>query len=138
MSPDRRKRQQSRIAQQRGAGLPMAIFLITVMVLIIATIVQLQESSGEMEALDVLSTRAFYASESGAEAGLSQALQNEDEAASCDDVTVDEIAFSESGLQGCDATIDCDPSGDAILITSEGRCGGGDAQAVRTVEVKAQ
>jgi len=47
----------------------MAIFLITVMALIVATIVQLQESSGEMEALDVLSTRAFYAAESGAQAG---------------------------------------------------------------------
>ena len=138
MCPDRRQRQQPRIAQQRGAGLPMAIFLITVMVLIVATIVQLQESSGEMEALDVLSTRAFYAAESGAEAGLSQALRNEDESASCGDVTVNEIAFSESGLQGCDATVECDPLGDAVLITSEGRCGGGDVQAVRSVEVKAQ
>ena len=136
MSPDRHQRQQPRIAQQRGAGLPMAIFLITVMVLIVATIVQLQESSGEMEALDVLSTRAFYAAESGAEAGLSQALQ--DEPASCGPVTVGAIEFTEAGLRGCDATVECDPSGDAVLMISEGRCGGGDAEAVRIVEVKAQ
>ena len=138
MSPDCRIHQTPLAPRQRGAGLPMAIFLITVMVLIVATIVQLQESAGEMEALDVLSKRAFYAAESGAEAGLSQALRNEDESASCGDVTINEIVFSESGLRGCDATVECESSGDAVLITSKGRCGSGDAQAVRTVEVKAQ
>ena len=138
MSPDCRIKQAPLAQRQRGAGLPMAIFLITVMVLIVTTIVQLQESAGEMEALDVLSTRAFYAAESGAEAGLSQALRNEDETASCGEVTVNEIVFNESGLKGCTTNVECVRSGNAVLITSEGQCGGGDAQAVRTVEVKAQ
>jgi MSHA biogenesis protein MshP len=115
----------------------MAIFLITVMALIVATIVQLQESSGEMEALDVLSTRAFYAAESGAQAGLAQALR--EDPAECGVVTpVDKAQFEEAGLQGCSRTVSCDQSGSAVLITSEGICGSGDAEAVRVIEVKAQ
>jgi len=114
----------------------MAIFLITVMALIVTTITQLQQSSGEMEALDILSTRAFYAAESGAQAALVDAL-NED-GSSCGDVEDRTLMFDETGLQGCTAEIKCDSSGSALVITSEGACGSATGEAVRTVEVKAR
>jgi len=122
--------------RQQGAGLPMAIFLITVMALIVTTIAQLQQSSGEMEALDILSTRAFYAAESGAQAGLVDAL-NED-GSSCGDVEDRTLTFGEAGLKGCTTEIRCDSSGSAVVIRSEGSCGSGTSEVVRTVEVKAR
>ena len=53
---------------QKGAGLPLAIFLITVLALITVTITQLQQSTGEMEALDTQSSRAYYAAQAGIQA----------------------------------------------------------------------
>jgi len=117
MYPDRRKLLQTRITHQRGAGLPMVIFLITVLVLIVATIVQLKESLVDMEALGVQSTRAFYA----AETGVSKSLQNEDESASSGDVTLDCIEFTEGGLQGWASTLIRNVSGFSVRISSEGR-----------------
>lgn len=114
----------------------MAIFLITVMALIVTTIAQLQESSGEMEALDILSIRAFYAAESGAQAGLVDALN--EGSSSCGDVEDRTLTFDEAGLKSCTAEIRCNPSGGAVVIRSEGTCGSGTREAVRTVEVKAR
>ena len=129
--------------RQQGAGLPMAIFLITVMALIVTTIAQLQQSSGEMEALDILSTRAFYAAESGAQIGLVKALGEDDEGKktrSC--FNQFEPDFDQSGLNGCSAVVSCEsegaPNPATVVITSEGACGSGNSIASRTVKVKAQ
>ena len=119
--------------RQQGAGLPMAIFLITVMALIVTTMAQLQQSSGEMEALDILSTRAFYAAESGAEVLLVQAMEKTP--AEC---ASGEVTFEASGLKGCSADVTCEASGNTIRIISEGQCGTGRTAASRTVEVKVQ
>ena len=128
---------------QQGAGLPMAIFLITVMALIVTTIAQLQQSSGEMEALDILSTRAFYAAESGAQIGLVKALgEDEDGKKTRSCFNQFEPDFDQSGLKGCSAVVSCEPEGVSnpatVVITSKGSCGSGNSIASRTVKVKAQ
>lgn len=129
--------------QQRGAGLPMAIFLITVMALIVTTIAQLQQSSGEMEALDILSTRAFYAAESGAQIGLVKALGEDGEGRktrSC--FNQFEPDLDQGGLKGCSAVVSCEPEGvpnpAMVVISSKGACGSGNGIASRKVKVKAQ
>lgn len=123
--------------RQQGAGLPVAIFLITVMALIVTTIVQLQQTTGESEVLDILSTRAFYAAESGAQLAMTQALEGTE--AVCVDTTFE---FSASGLRGCQAEVQCVASGTPeepeIRLISTGQCGSGADQAIRQIEVKAQ
>ena len=128
--------------KQRGAGLPMAIFLITVMILIVVTIAQLQETTGEMEALDIQSTRAFYAAESGAEVGLNKVLRGGE---SCSDPVFDNQSdggFPEGGLQGCHARVACSEQvidGEPYYsIFSTGTCGSGQDRARRQIEVRAQ
>lgn len=124
--------------RQQGAGLPMAIFLITVMALIVTTITQLQQSGGESDALDILSTRAFYSAESGAQLALVEVL--EDEAASCHSPASYEFS---RGLSGCSASVVCEnltsASGDALMqITSTGECGSGADRTIRRIEVRVQ
>lgn len=117
--------------RQQGAGLPLAIFLITVMALIVATIAQLQQTTGEAEASDILSARAYYAAESGAQ--LAMTLQAEGAGCGFTNRTFD--GFTE-GLRSCEARVSCSAVGsnDLFRIRSVGEC----SSVSRTVEVVAQ
>lgn len=122
---------------QRGVGLPLAIFLITVMALIVATIAQLQEATGEMEGLDIQSGRAYYAAESGAQLGMTF----QDEGDGCGFTQQTFTGFTQ-GLEGCEAVVTCQALGGGtepmFRIESEGECGSGQDRARRTVEVLAR
>lgn len=134
MSPDRLKR------DQRGAGLPVALFIITVLALLVLGMSQLQQSSGFSVSLQIQSQRAFYAAESGAQIAVRNVL----EAASCGAVP-GSIDFGVGALASCDALLACEAvsadvgtGGDtAYTITSTGQCGAGSAfSASRVLEVK--
>ncbi|TDT36991.1 MSHA biogenesis protein MshP [Halospina denitrificans] len=121
---------------QRGVGLPLAIFLITVMALIVATIAQLQQTTGEMEGLDIQSGRAYYAAESGAQLGMT--FQDEGEGCGFSQQTFNGF---QQGIEGCEATVTCQELGGAdpmFEIESVGECGSGQDRARRTVEVLAR
>ena len=133
------------LSRQRGAGLPMAIFLITVMALVVVTIAQLQETTGEMESLDIQSARAFYAAESGAQLALTRVIpkdadQNIDPGNCTSDIY--QQNFSEGGLAGCSARVDCEwvdsDEGIIAILSSTGSCGSGLDQSRRQIEVRAQ
>ncbi|MFL1405787.1 hypothetical protein ACJO2E_10660 [Marinobacter sp. M1N3S26] len=135
MYPDRRS------THQRGAGLPVALFIITVLAFLVLGMAQLQQSSGEAISLQIQSQRAFFAAESGAQVAVGQVLATNNDYCSNVPATV---SFTESGLSGCSATIRCsDPDYDiegnnyvAVRITSDGQCGAGAPdEANRTVEV---
>ncbi|MDX1635343.1 MAG: hypothetical protein R3280_11940 [Marinobacter sp.] len=126
---------------QRGAGLPVALFIITVLALLVVGMAQLQESSGRSVSLQIQSQRAFFAAESGAQVGVAQALA----AGACGAVTSPKT-FSTGGLSSCRAQVSCssvsaDIEGNSALetvfsITSVGQCGSGFDQAERVVEVR--
>ena len=127
------------IRAQRGAGLPLAIFLITVMALITVTIAQLQQTTGEMESLDIQSTRAFYAAESGAQLFLTDVVPpNADGDVTCPPSPT--FNFEQEGLSGCTAEIGCDLDNDTepliATVTSTGICGTGMDRASRRIEVR--
>ncbi|NIV36491.1 MAG: hypothetical protein GWN58_45770 [Anaerolineae bacterium] len=125
-----------RRSHQSGAGLVMAIFLITVMALIVTTMAQLQQTTGEAEALDIQSTRAYYAAESGAQ--LAMTLQEEGEGCGFGSRTFD--GFS-NGLRDCKADVRCtdlNSQEKVFRIQSHGQCGSGADLASRTVEVLAR
>ena len=132
-------------AKQRGAGLPLAIFLITVMALIATTLAQLQQTTGEMEAQDIQSGRAFYAAESGAQLALTRIIPKDP------DMSIDTAActmglyqqtFSVGSLSGCEVNVDCESvsssDGPVATLRSKGSCGSGLDSAQRQIEVRAQ
>lgn len=135
MCPERRP------SSQRGAGLPVALFIITVLALLVVGMAQLQESSGRSVSLQIQSQRAFLAAESGAQVGVAQVLDG----ASCAALTSPKN-FSATGLNGCRAQVSCDSvqadiEGNSALetvytITSAGQCGSGFDGARRVVEVR--
>ena len=128
-------------AGQRGAGLPVAIFIITVLALLVAGMAQLQESGSKAISLQIQSQRAFLAAESGAQVGIAETLAGEDRSALTSPKT-----FTGSGLNTCRAVVSCsavsaDIEGNSdpetvFTLTSIGQCGSGPDRAVRTVEVR--
>lgn len=138
MYPDRR---------QRGVGLPLAIFIITVLALIVATMAQLQVAGANAVSLQLQSQRAFLAAESGAQLAVAQVLG----AGNCTAVAAavpGAGTFTATGLEGCRATLSCSastpvagPAGTLqyFQLTSTGTCAMGDGSvAQRIVEVRVQ
>ncbi|MCK7549758.1 hypothetical protein ACFQGA_17610 [Marinobacter koreensis] len=129
---------------QNGAGLPIAIFVITVLSLLVFGMAQLQQQSGESLSLQIQSQRAFFAAESGAQVGVTDVLyEGRVCPASGSSWT---IAFTKQALSGCEARLQCSQEdatavngngGDRLYtILSEGRCGMGQEAARRVVEVR--
>ncbi|MHA7810973.1 MAG: hypothetical protein ACX933_14275 [Marinobacter adhaerens] len=126
---------------QCGAGLPVALFIITILALLVIGMAQLQQAGGESVSLQIQSQRAFFAAESGAQVAVAEALGSGDCAAVTGSVT-----FPTGGLIGCSASLYCsavgaDIDGDGVdetvfTIRSDGRCGSGRDVTNRTVEVR--
>jgi MSHA biogenesis protein MshP len=120
--------------KQAGIGLPVAIFIITIMSLIAVAVNQIGATSSYSYSQNLLSSRAFYAAESGAQL-RAQSILTANPCSCGVDVTYN---FTVKGLNLCSAETICTQF-DANLetfctIESIGRCDGGNAQ--RTVEVR--
>lgn len=129
-----------RLRTQQGAGLPIALFIITVLALLVVGMAQLQQSASDSVSLQIQSQRAFYAAESGAQLAVRNVLDGN----SCG-VLVSPVNFSAAGLAGCSAELSCESipatiggsGGDIVFtINSIGQCGAGADRAVREVEVR--
>jgi MSHA biogenesis protein MshP len=121
---------------QAGIGLPVAIFIITIMGLIAAAVNQMGETSSQGYIQNVLSTRAFYAAESGAQLRAQSVLS----ATPCNcgaDLTYTFGALV-TGLNLCSAETSCTQfvanAETYCTIESIGRCD--NSRAERTVEVR--
>jgi MSHA biogenesis protein MshP len=135
MCPDRFRK------NQRGAGLPIAIFVITALALIVAGMAQQQQSTGLAVSQQILSQRAFYAAESGAQAAVTEALYG----GGCGSVPA-ALNFTEAALNSCSASLSCStvqadisgsPAPETIYtLVSTGQCGSGGERATRVVEVR--
>ena len=127
--------------QQAGAGLPIAIFIITVLSLIVLSMSQLQESSGKAISLQIQSQRAFFAAESGAQvviAGIMPANKNDSVACSATPPDFIKVPFSNvEGLANCTAKVVCTPDSGVVTVKSLGVCGiDTPEEARRTVEIR--
>lgn len=127
------------LRNQQGAGLPIALFVITVLALLVFGMAQLQQSTGEAVSLQIQSQRAFFAAESGAQVRLPSAFEEIDNgsAPSCPSAIT---TLGGAGLSGCSVTFDCafNSTNGVFRLTSTGTCGSGSDRASRTVEVKVQ
>ena len=123
--------------KQEGAGLPIALFIVTVLSLIVVGMSQLQESSGSAISLQVQSQRAFLAAESGAQVVIADLLKEagEDPVSGSDSEYIEFPA--DNGLAGCEVTVNYSTANDITLVESFGVCGeGAPDEARRTVEVR--
>lgn len=121
--------------KQRGAGLPVALFVITVLALIVVGMGQLQQSTGGAVSLQIQSQRAFYAAESGAQLGVYEVLDG----SGCSAVTAS-VSFSHGALSNCSAQLACSPESNGTeqlyTVSSTGQCGSGADFASRKIEVR--
>ena len=113
-------------ALQKGVGLPMAIFIIVILSFLVVAITQLEQRTGESVSMSVLSSRAFYAAESGAQVALAKLFPPGTDN-TCTAVDGDQYQFNQPGLTNCSATINCAVETVAaesyFTITSTGMCG---------------
>ncbi|MDL0433314.1 hypothetical protein QPM17_19425 [Marinobacter sp. TBZ242] len=129
------------LKRHSGAGLPVALFVVTVLAFLVLGMSQLQQSSGESISLQIQSQRAFFAAESGAQVAVRDVL----DADSCGGINSPLDFDAADGLQTCGAALACESvtadiggsGGNTVYtITSTGQCGAGADQATRVVEVR--
>ena len=123
-------------SKQSGLGLPVALFIIIIMSLIAVAVNQLNLSSNQSYSQNVLSARAFYAAESGAQIRSQGVLSTLPCTCGTNaDITYD---FTVSGLNQCQADTNCtsfEADGNTYCtIVSIGSCA--DKSAERAIEVR--
>ena len=122
--------------RQSGIGLPVAIFIITIMSLIAVAVNQMGETNSQTYVQNVLSVRAFYAAESGAQLRAKSVLVGPP--CVCDADITYTFAATITGLSLCSAQTSCSQfvanSETFCTIESIGSCDSGRAQ--RTIEVR--
>jgi len=133
--------------QQAGFSLPVAVFVVVIMALLAAAIVQLSSRNNLSSAQEVFSVRAFYSAESGASWAMSQLFFNSAGSANkafsdtrCSgSVNGATLTLPSPGLAGCSATLTCVAETEGATgyyrVVSAGSCGSGQVQASRVVEV---
>lgn len=125
---------------QHGFSLPVAIFILVIMALIAAAAVSIMQTGQSGVSNDVMSTRAFYAAESGAQNVLAQLFPLSGGAANCQ-ASYPTITFNQTGLASCSADTQCTArtvgTRTYYTINSTGNCSSGDINATRQIEMLA-
>ena len=126
--------------KEQGFGLPMAIFIITVMAFLALAIHKLSEDSAQVTGINTLSMRAFFAAESGANIALNRLFPPVGASSACAASMINALAFPTAvvGLNQCTVTVNCTLNSGVYLLESIGQCGTGLEQATRIIEVVAQ
>lgn len=127
--------------QQRGFGLPMALFVITVLSLIIFSMAAIHSNSQQSNSLQINAYRALFAAESGLEAGLNLLMPPDaSPGRSCSTTPFYNHDFVNRGLNQCSVALTCT---EAIINTetvytlnSQATCGSDKDQASRILEVR--
>jgi MSHA biogenesis protein MshP len=126
--------------RQAGIGLPAAIFLIVVMMLIVGSINQLNELNAQAYGREWLSQRAFYAAESGAQAAAVFVLNTNQVMPACNNAFIANQALNTPGFGNCIINVECSSQVVSLqtytTLTSIGQCGTGPDQATRIVQVR--
>ena len=126
---------------QRGFSLPIAIFILVIMALIGAAMVTIMQNGQQSVSTAVLSTRAFFSAQSGAQIALGQLFPLNAGTANCP-ASYPTINFTAPGLAGCTAAVSCSSStiGSKTYYTlnSTGTCDVSSTRAARQIRVQAR
>lgn len=127
--------------RQSGFSLPVAIFILVIMALIGTALVSLTQSSHQSLSQEVISTRAFYAAESGAQVALGQLFSLTGAAANCA-APYSTINFTATAMDGCSASVSCMSNTingkTYYTLTSTGTCRFATLSATRQIELMAK
>lgn len=146
MCPDRRSHLLSSLppGNQRGFLLPVALFIIVVMGFASLALWRTTAQTGAASVQELLSSQAFYAAESGIQAGLSELLYpgagNRSQAdARCSGLNQNLDFSGVEGLNLCAANVQCELVEPGVYeLSSKGSCGSGDLSSERSLEVQAR
>ncbi len=122
---------------QRGLGLMAAIFVITIMSVIVVGVASLVATSKESYGYDILSVRAFQLAESGSQMALSHIIL--EGVADCSGLLTQ---LPPTELQSCSLAVTCPKATiaevDYFTVQSTGTCGSGTDQAIRRLTLRVQ
>lgn len=142
--------------RQAGFSIPIAIFVLVVIGMLGAAMVNILNQGQESIAREILSMRAFMAAESGVERGLNEVLVGSGGALCAANNLNDTANFntlfnwslSAPGMTGCAVSVTCgteqlDADGDGsnenyFAIRAAGECGPTNNRAHRIVQVQAR
>lgn len=114
-------------SREGGSALVMVIFIIVVLALLLAALAYINSASNRNTALQIASTRAYWAAQSGAEWGAWQVTANNGSCASQTNLSY--ANTPNAGLAGCTATVACSSaptaSATSYRISSQGTCPAG-------------
>ncbi|MCK8045826.1 MSHA biogenesis protein MshP [Shewanella sp. 1CM18E] len=128
--------------RQRGSALVIGVFIITVMFLLAATLINVLNDADQQISVEVWGTRAFAAANSGADKSLATLFPLDGNPGSCSVQTTWNIG-SDTGLvgfHGCKVEMKCSkvevnlPASNMTqyLITSTATCSSGDCDSGRS------
>jgi len=124
---------------QRGLGLITAIFVITIMSLLVAAMSLFYQASQAVTAQEYLSARAMMAAQSGLELETSELLHPDLAGSAVCSASAAETALADIGFN-CRAEVSCQrvtvASQSYLTISSLGRCGTGIDSASRRVQLR--
>lgn len=133
-----RRKSSVSLRSQSGSALVVAIFIITVMSMMAATMIKINASQVVTTTQEVLGTRAWFVAHSGIEISLNALfpIGNPLQMLACENVPTQ---ISLVDFDSCKVTIECDEYGAEttrrIQLRSIGRCGSGQYQVVRQQQV---
>jgi len=129
-----------RMRHQQGFSLPAAIFILVIMALLAAAVVSIFDKGVKGVTQEILSTRAFFSAESGAQYVLGQLFSLSGAAANC--AASSSLNYSANGFAGCTSVMTCNSTtiGSQVYysINSTGICSTGSDRAVREIELLAR
>lgn len=121
---------------EKGVGLPTAIFVILIMSVVAIVVSRFSLSSSESFSRSYLSAQAFYAAEAAIHINLAELERTGGGEGNC----ISPVNFVSTGLVGCESTVTCQDQSAMSLnfteLTSVGQCGVGVDASFRTLRVQ--
>ncbi|WP_337841475.1 type II secretory pathway component [Rheinheimera sp.] len=137
--------------RQGGSALLVAVFVIVLMGLLVAALSRMLQSSTEAVSYEVLGTRAFFAAQTGLEAGLVQLFPVSGAGTYCavgagqlTGSATEQTSLSTADLAGCSYRLNCKSARESATpsavvhyqLSSEGQCVSGAISSQRTVTIE--
>ncbi len=142
MFPDRRYN----LKRQQGFLIPLALFILVGMLALSLTAARLTGQSSTSSTLEMLSTQAFFAAESGGQYAMYKLFSGVTSQAGTDSncaTLAETVNFPNTalGLSACAVNISCTATASGgtgfYTLTSAASCGSGDLSAQRSIQISA-
>lgn len=148
MCPEQLQKQPAiMLRRQQGFLIPLALFIVIVMGFLALALSRMSVQTQLSSAQELVSVQAFYAAESGAQAGMNHLFYPDASDLAqvnnrCIAMNLSPIIDTAPGLGGCSVAVTCvctacgiNDSTSFYTLMSVGECGSGPTSATRTIRV---